>query len=107
MSDITKKKDDRFDKVDEIIQRVETGDTAVSMVKHKTSNKSKVTYYISDDAINAIDKIYFTLRQAVAGNKTKINKSLIVEKALMLTLDEIESNELENSELYKRIITEI
>ncbi len=69
------------------------------------SNKLKVTYYVSDEAINAIDEIYFKLRKSITGNKTKINKSLIVEKALILALNEIESGDTKNLTLYSSIVS--
>ena len=59
--------------------------------------KTKATYYISTYAIDALDEIWFRLRKAAkAGDKGKVSKSLIVEAAIEMVLENLESEGAEN-----------
>ena len=59
--------------------------------------KTKATYYISTDAIDALDEIWFRLRKAAkAGDKGKVSKSLIVEAAIEMIFGNLESEGADN-----------
>lgn len=58
-----------------------------------TTEKIKGTYYLSPDGANAIDDMWYNLRKLVAPeNRGQISKSLIVDIAVQLALEEFEEN---------------
>ena len=57
-----------------------------------TSGKVKATFYIGEDAVNALDDAHYRLRRmARPENRGSISKSLIVEEALKIVIEELES----------------
>ena len=58
------------------------------------SPKRKATYYLREDTLSGLEKVWFQLRQrADEGQKRKVSKSAIVEAAIEAAIDELESDE--------------
>ncbi len=100
LGDTIKKKSN----VEAVIDHVHNGET----VNHNDSKPvkeqaAKATYYLNPNACDAIDEMQYRIRKMVKSNKSKINKSLIVEQAILLVAKEFLKNP-ENSEFAKEII---
>lgn len=50
--------------------------------------KLKATYYLSSEALDALDHAWIMLRK-ITKSKAQISKSLIVEKAILLAVEEL------------------
>ncbi len=68
------------------------------------TDKLKATYYISIEAIDALEASWMQLRKmASTDGRSSISKSLIVETALQIVLDELESKG-SSSQIAKRML---
>lgn len=63
--------------------------------------KSKATYYLSESILVDLEKVYQRFRKAAGPNKSRISKSLIVEAALRLSMEDEEALALELAKLIK------
>lgn len=57
----------------------------------KSDNKVKATYYLSQDAVTALEDAQYQLRKLAGESRSRISKSFIVEAALQMALEEVES----------------
>jgi len=71
-----------------------------------SGEKIKATYYMAIEAVEALEEAWYQLRKmAPAEARTGISKSLIVEAALQIVLDELEKTG-QKSKLAKKILRE-
>jgi len=71
-----------------------------------SGEKIKATYYISIEAVEALEDAWAQLRKmASTDTRTSISKSLIVEQALQIVLEELEKTG-QKSRLAKRLLEE-
>jgi len=64
--------------------------------------KRKATYYLHEDTLSKLEGVWFQLRQrADEGEKRKVSKSAIVEAAIEVAVDELESDEGEGAILQR------
>jgi hypothetical protein len=69
-----------------------------------SEEKLKATYYIAIDAVEALEEGWYKLRKmASTDNRTSISKSLIVETALQMALEELEKSG-QKSSLAKKLL---
>jgi hypothetical protein len=69
-----------------------------------SEEKLKATYYIAIDAVEALEEGWYQLRKmASTDNRTSISKSLIVETALQIALEELEKSG-QKSSLAKKLL---
>lgn len=67
-------------------------------------DRLKATYYLSSEAMAGLDEAWLQLRRmAKAEDRTRISKSLMVEQAILLALEELEAEGAE-SRLARRLI---
>ncbi len=52
----------------------------------------RLTVYLSEEGLNSLEEVWFKLRKmASAGDRKRISKSLILEEAFLIALDDLES----------------
>jgi hypothetical protein len=62
--------------------------------KHNTiklDNKVKATYYLSQKAVGALEDTQYQLRKIAGENRARVSKSFIVEMAIQMALEDVES----------------
>ena len=79
--------------VDETIAHLERHNTGKTVNQH-TSEKAKITVYVSQEAVDSLDDLFFGLRKLANRKKTKVNKSLIVQQAILHAAEELRSKQL-------------
>jgi len=71
-----------------------------------SGEKLKATYYLAIEAVEALEEGWYKLRKmASTDNRTSISKSLIVEIALQIALEELEKSG-QKSKIAKKILEE-
>ena len=63
----------------------------VSQHTIKTESKVKATYYLSQEAIDALEDAQYRLRRLAGENRARVSKSLIVELAVKMVLEDVEA----------------
>jgi len=56
----------------------------------KSTEKVKATYYISQDAIDALEDVQYQLRKLAGDRRSRVSKSLIVEVGVKMALEDVE-----------------
>jgi hypothetical protein len=73
-------------------------------VEEASEQKLKATYYLAVEAVDALEEGWYQLRKmASTDNRTSISKSLIVETALQIALEELEKSG-QKSSLAKKLL---
>jgi hypothetical protein len=58
--------------------------------------KVKATFYLSQEAVDALDEAWYRLRRLVKSDKGRVSKSAIVDMAVQMTLEELEAKGTES-----------
>lgn len=83
---------------------VEAPDESGEPVEEASEQKLKATYYLAIEAVDALEEGWYKLRRmASTDNRTGISKSLIVETAIQITLEELEKSG-QKSRIAKRLL---
>lgn len=57
----------------------------------KSDNKVKATYYLSQKAVDALEDAQYQLRKMAGESRSKVSKSIIVELAIQMALEDVEA----------------
>jgi len=81
------------DHIDKTIAHLESQQTSLPVNQKQSGavKKDKITVYVSDTASDALETLHFQLRKLAGKGRTTVNKSLIVERALIAVAAELES----------------
>jgi hypothetical protein len=71
----------------------------------KSDNKVKATYYISQETIADLEDTQYQLRKMAGENRSRVSKSFIVEMAVQMALEEVETKGTKSS-LLKAVLTD-
>ena len=86
---------------DSITEKQEDGE----MSYHPNAEKVKATFYLSQEAVDALDEAWFRLRRLTKTDKGRVSKSAIVDIAVQTTLEELETKGSE-SQLARKMLSQ-
>ena len=61
------------------------------MSESSDAEKVKATFYLSQEAVDALEEVWYRLRRLAKAEKGKVSKSAIVALAVLRTLEELET----------------
>ena len=63
----------------------------VELASRSDAEKVKATFYLSQEAVDALDEAWYRLRRLTKTHKGRVSKSAIVDIAVQMTLEDLEA----------------